>query len=156
MERTAVNWDQLRRMFHAMNRNAVSWQFFTNCDIFFQLPVWRCRLNRLLQIQCSAIPEESFENTHHSKFTFIPCLPTLVVVTSTYSNVGIHWSFSTEEQVFEELNFVWRAYKHYKLIISQWGLGFNFGFPFSSFSHISPSGLLSVRVTCAFCMGRVE
>ena len=45
-----------------------------------------------LQIQCSLTSEKSFDSTNHNKFTFTLCLPTLVVVTSTYSNVGILWS----------------------------------------------------------------
>ena len=38
-----------------------------------------------LQIQCSSIPEESFESTNGNKLTFIPCSPTLVV----WYNFGI-------------------------------------------------------------------
>ena len=91
-------------MFHAMNRNAVSWHYFTNCGIFCQLPVWRSRQNRLVQISCFSTTEEFFERTKiKNKLTFIPCSKTSV--TLTYSNAGSLWS-SFKNKFMENYIFV--------------------------------------------------
>ena len=80
-----------------MNRNAVSWQFFTNCDIFFQLNFIRYRRNQLLQIQFSSTPEESFESTNHNQLN--SRLSSSVQFANGYENVlklNMPWPLSIQ------------------------------------------------------------